>query len=146
MLIAIDHQVLSHQPAGIREPLGESSGAGKKQQARRLRAVGAHNHRAGFLEMLPAPVIKIGDTRGAAMAIGLHPESVTLRADFAAAGLLRHGNDARQRAGLRSHLAAETQAAPAMDAPRPAPVRLGKNRHGARGRDASRASRRRAQR
>ena len=80
--------------------------------------------------MLPATVIKIGDTRGAAMAIGLHPESVTLRPDFAAAGLLCQGNDARERAGLRSHLAAETQAAPAMDAPRPAPVRLGKNRHG----------------
>jgi hypothetical protein len=53
--IAIDHQVLSHQPAGIREPLGESSGAGKTEQARRLRAVGTNNHRAGFLQMLLAP-------------------------------------------------------------------------------------------
>src|SRR5271169_5335110 len=97
---------------------------GKKKQARRLRSISAQNHGARFLEVPTPLLVKIGDARGTAMAIHLHAKGVTVCADFAAAGLLRHGNDAGERTGLCPYLAAETQASPAVNAPRPASIRL----------------------
>ena len=112
----VPHQVLAHQPAGIRQTMRKPRGLRHQQQSRRLHTIGAHHYGLGALQYLPSCGIEINRARRAALPVDLHLSHITVGADLAASGLLRERNHRHQCARFRPHLAAEVFAEPAMRA------------------------------
>ena len=121
--VVVEHEVLADEPARVRETLRKLRARGHQEQARRLRAVGAHDDGPRSLKALAPIAIEIRDAGRASLLVGVDARDVAVGPHFAAAGRLRFRNDGRQRRRLRRHLAREAVTEAAMDARRPAAIR-----------------------
>ena len=140
----VEHEVLAHHPAGVRQPLGKAVAGGIEQQTHRLRAVRGQDHRPRFLEMLAFVAVEIMHAGGAAARIGIHVVNIALRPHLAAPRRLGFRNHGVQRGRLRPRLAAEAHAEAAVHARRAAAKRLRRDGHGRRERSAAPTFARRA--
>src|SRR5260370_58706 len=86
---AVEHQVLSNQAAGVREPVGKLFVGRQQKQARRLCTVGAHHNRLGLLQIRVALLIEVNGPGRASIAIRLDAMNVRIGANLAPASAFR---------------------------------------------------------
>src|SRR6266478_1142793 len=124
----IEHQVLAHQPARIRQAVRELLRFRHQQQARRLCTIRAQEYCLRPLPLLALLLVEVNYSCGAAQRIGLDLAHVAVRADFTAPRPLRYRDHRRQCGRLRAPLAAECLAEATVHATMSAAVVLRKDR------------------
>ncbi len=127
---AVEHQVFANDAAGVGEAVGKLLVGGEEKQSRSFRAVGADHHSFGLLQMRVALFVEVDGAADAAVVVHFDAMDVGVRADFAAAGFLRHADGGGEGAGLCADFAAEGQAEAAIDAGASPRARLRKDGHG----------------
>src|SRR5260370_41108938 len=92
--VAVEHQILSDEAAGVSEAIRKLFVGGEQEQARSLRAVGANDDGPGFLQMRVSLCVEINGAGSPAHLVCFDAMDVGVRPNFAAPGALRQRDDA----------------------------------------------------
>ena len=128
--VAVEHQVLAHDAARVRQAAREAARRRQEEQPRRLRAVAAQHDGPGALELLLLVLVEVRRAGHPALLVDLDPPHVAVGSHLASPGRFGHRDDGVQCGRLGAELAAEAETVAAVLARRPAVKRLGENGEG----------------